>query len=57
LEDWFVTVRDLGSTNGTQVTGPGAALMTLRAHEPTTMEPGTRILLANVYEVVFLVTP
>lgn len=53
LDFWHVLVRDLGSTNGTEVVLPGAEAITLRAHDAMTIEPGTRIILAEVFEVVF----
>ena len=53
LEDWFVTVRDLNSTNGTQVILPHRPPVTLRAHEPMTLEPGTRVVLAQAFDFVF----
>ena len=56
LEGWHVQVCDLGSTNGTEVTLPGAAPQRLHPHEPATIEPGTVVTLAEVasftYEVV-----
>jgi len=53
LEGWYVTVRDLGSTNGTQVILPGHAPVTLRPNEPMTLEPGARVLLAQVFDFVY----
>ena len=53
LEGWFVTVRDLNSTNGTQVFLPGQPPVTLRANEPMTLEPGARVVLAQVFDFVF----
>jgi hypothetical protein len=56
LEGWHVQVCDLGSTNGTEVTLPGATPQRLHPHEPATIEPGTVVTLAEVasftYEVV-----
>jgi hypothetical protein len=57
LEDWFVTVRDLGSTNGTQVIAPDRPPVTLRAHEPVSIEPGARVVLANAFDFVFEALP
>ncbi|MDR1386428.1 MAG: FHA domain-containing protein [Propionibacteriaceae bacterium] len=57
LEDWFVTVRDLGSTNGTQVIAPDRPPVTLRAHEPVSVEPGTRVVLANAFDFLFEALP
>jgi hypothetical protein len=56
LEDWFVTVRDLGSTNGTVVLVPGRPPQTLRAHEPVAIEPGTRVILAGAFDFLFEAT-
>ena len=53
LEGWYVTVRDLGSTNGTQVILPGHAPVTLRPNEPMTLEPGARVVLAQVFNFVY----
>lgn len=53
LDGWHVAVKDLGSTNGTRVLLPGAAPIALRPHDPLTIEPGTRVLLAGVFEFVF----
>ena len=56
LDGWLVSVRDLGSTNGTEVILPGRPPITLRAHDPLTIEPGTRVILAGVVEYVFEAT-
>jgi hypothetical protein len=53
LDDWFVTVNDLDSTNGTEVVTPGHAPVALRANEPVTIEPGARVVLAGVFDFVF----
>ncbi|MDR0959749.1 MAG: FHA domain-containing protein [Propionibacteriaceae bacterium] len=53
LEDWYVTVRDLGSTNGTQVFLPHRAPIALRPNEPMTIEPGARVVLAQAFDFVF----
>lgn len=53
LDAWHVLVRDLGSTNGTEVTMPGSEPVLLRAHEQLSIEPGTRIVLAGVFEVTY----
>jgi hypothetical protein len=57
LDEWFVIVRDLGSTNGTEVILPDRPAVTLRANEPMTIEPGTRVVLAQVFDFVLQVTP
>jgi len=53
LDGWFVTVRDLKSTNGTQVLLPGQPPITLRADEPMTIGPGAKVVLADVFDFVF----
>ena len=54
LDAWHVLVRDLGSTNGTEVALPGSEPVLLRAHEQLSIEPGTRIVLAGVFEVTYM---
>ncbi len=56
LEDWFVTVRDLHSTNGTQVILPHRPPVTLRANDPMALEPGSRVVLANAFDFVYEVS-
>ena len=53
LEDWFVTVRDLNSTNGTQVLLPHRPPVTLRPQEPMVIEPGSRVILAQAFDFTF----
>jgi hypothetical protein len=53
LDEWLVTVIDLGSTNGTQVTPPGQGPTTLRPHEPLAIDPGTRVTLARAFQFVY----
>ena len=53
LEDWYVTVTDLNSTNGTQVILPHRAPLALRADDPVAIEPGTRVILANAFDFVY----
>ena len=53
LEDWYVTVTDLNSTNGTQVILPHRAPLALRANDPVAIEPGTRVVLANAFDFVY----
>jgi FHA domain-containing protein len=54
LDGWHVLVTDLQSKNGTVVTLPGASPHRLRPDEPTVIEPGTRVEMADdsyfVYE-------
>jgi hypothetical protein len=47
LDGWHVLVTDLGSTNGTLVTPPGRDPQQLRPGEPTLIEPGTLVVLAE----------
>ena len=56
LDFWHVLVRDLGSTNGTEVVLPGAEPVTLRAHDAMAIEPGTRVILAGVFDFTYEVT-
>lgn len=56
LDYWHVLVKDLGSTNGTEVILPGEAPVQLHAHDAMAIEPGTRVVLAGVMEFVFEVT-
>lgn len=53
LDAWHVLVRDLGSTNGTEVTLPDSEPVVLRAHEQLSIEPGTRIVLAGVFGLTY----
>jgi len=53
LDAWHVLVRDLGSTNGTEVALPGSEPVLLRAHEQLSIEPGTRIMLAGVFAITY----
>lgn len=53
LDYWSVVIRDLGSTNGTEVTLPNQESIRLRPHEPFVIEPGTRLLLAGVVECFY----
>ena len=53
LEGWHVMVKDLGSTNGTEVRRPGEAPASLRPNDPLGIEPGTEVILAGVLSFVF----
>jgi hypothetical protein len=57
LDGWLVIARDLGSRGGTTLRVPGRAPERIRANEPHVLEPGHRLDLADVYEIVFEVTP
>lgn len=56
LDFWNVVVRDLGSTNGTEVVLPGAMPVTLRANEPMILEPGSKVVMAGTVSFVFEAT-
>lgn len=56
LDFWNVVVRDLGSTNGTEVVLPGAMPVTLRAHQPMILEPGSKVVMAGSVSFVFEAT-
>ncbi|MCL2483097.1 MAG: FHA domain-containing protein [Propionibacteriaceae bacterium] len=53
LDFWHVLVTDLGSTNGTEVVLPGQPAVRLTPHDAMTIEPGTRVVLAEVQDFVF----
>lgn len=57
LDYWNVVVRDLGSTNGTEVILPGEMPVALRANDPVIIEPGTRVVLAGAISFTFEVLP
>ncbi|MFT4215624.1 MAG: FHA domain-containing protein [Micropruina sp.] len=57
VDDWRVSVKDLGSTNGTQITVPGKRPVKLRPNEPMPIVPGTTVVLAGVFSFVFDLTP
>lgn len=56
LDYWHVTVKDLGSTNGTEVVPAGEPATSLRPDDPVTIEPGTTVVLAGVLSFVYEVT-
>ncbi|MCL2736392.1 MAG: FHA domain-containing protein [Propionibacteriaceae bacterium] len=56
LDFWHVLVTDLGSTNGTEVILPGQAPIRLTPHDAMTIEPGTKVVLAEIQDFVFEVT-
>ena len=57
LDGWLVLARDLGSRGGTTLRVPGRPPERIRANEPHVLEPGNRLDLAEVYEILFEVTP
>jgi hypothetical protein len=56
LEDWHVLVTDLNSTNGTLITRPGQEPERLRPDQPTMIEPGTVVSLADELSFTFEAT-
>ncbi len=56
LDYWNVMVRDLGSTNGTEVVLPGEMPVALRPHDAVIVEPGSRVVLAGSVSFTFEVT-
>lgn len=56
LDAWSVMVTDLGSTNGTQTVTPDGRWSQLAPNVPEVIEPGTRIILAEIFEMTFEVT-
>lgn len=56
LDFWNVVVRDLGSTNGTEVVLPGEMPVSLRPHQPMIIEPGSKVVMAGAVSFVFEAT-
>lgn len=56
LDGWQVMVRDLGSSNGTEIQLPGGEPEKLRAQEDYLIEPGTVVTLAGDVHYTFEVT-
>jgi hypothetical protein len=56
LDGWHVLVTDLNSTNGTLVTLPGRDPQQLRPGEPTPIQPGTVVTLAEAIDFRYEVT-
>ena len=56
LDGWHVLVTDLNSTNGTLVTMPGRDPEQLRPGEPTPIQPGTVVTLADGIDFRYEVT-
>lgn len=57
LDYWNVLVRDLGSTNGTEVILPGEMPVALRANDPVMIEPGSRVVLAGTVSFTYEALP
>lgn len=53
IDFWHVTVKDLGSTNGTELVAPGEPPLSLRPDDPVTIEPGSTVVLAGVLSFTF----
>lgn len=56
LDFWNVVVRDLDSTNGTEVVLPGEMPVTLRADVPQILEPGSKVVMGGTVSFTFEVT-
>jgi hypothetical protein len=56
LNFWDVCLTDLGSTNGTEIITPDGRRQRLAQHTPVTITPQTRIVLAEVLELLFEAT-
>lgn len=56
LNFWDVCLTDLGSTNGTEIVTAEGRRQRLAQQTPITIAPGTRIVLAEVLELVFEAT-
>lgn len=56
LDFWNVVVRDLGSTNGTEVVLPGEMPVALPPNQPMILEPGSKVVMAGTVSFVFEAT-
>jgi pSer/pThr/pTyr-binding forkhead associated (FHA) protein len=56
LEGWRVLLVDLGSTNGTVVTGPDGGSTELTPHVPVELHHGTEVALSDEISFRFEVT-
>lgn len=57
LNYWDVCLTDLGSTNGTEVVTPDGRRQRLVADTTLTILPGTRIILAEIFDMLFEAMP
>lgn len=57
LDGWHVSVRDLGTANGTTLTLPGGSPQQLRANEDYQLEDGAEIGIADVVTLRYEVKP
>lgn len=53
LDGWQVLIRDLGSSNGTEVIAPGKESRALRPHQDYPLEPGDVVRLAGEFDLAF----
>ncbi|MBK8730786.1 MAG: FHA domain-containing protein [Tetrasphaera sp.] len=56
LNFWDVCLTDLGSTNGTEVIDRDGRRQRLAQNSTITIQPGTKIILAEVVEITFEVS-
>jgi hypothetical protein len=57
VDGWSVSVIDLGSTNGTEVIQPDGRRERLVPKTPLPLDPGARIVLAEIVEIRFEAIP
>ncbi len=57
LDYWNILVTDLGSTNGTELIHADGQRDRLSAHVAVSVEPGTRIVLAEIMQLIVEATP
>ena len=53
ISQWQVIVRDLGSTNGTDIVRPGWPPVPLPRDEEAVIEPGTQIILGGAVTLTY----
>lgn len=53
IDGWHVLVTDLNSTNGTLITQPGRPPQRLSPDQPTMIDPGTTVTLADDISFTF----
>jgi len=57
VDYWSVEVTDLGSTNGTEVVNPDGRRQKLVPKTPVELEPGARLVLAEILDIRFEALP
>ena len=57
VDYWSVEVTDLGSTNGTEVVNPDGRRQKLVPKTPVELEPGARLVLAEILDIRFEAVP